>query len=44
MVTRCPACNSTKIFEDKDNLICRNCNFINKSNKRIEEENENGKK
>jgi len=41
MVTRCPACNSTKIFEDENNLVCRNCDYVNKPNKLIKEEDEN---
>lgn len=29
--TNCPACNSTKIFETKDKIICKNCNYIHKT-------------
>jgi len=43
MVTRCPSCNSTSIYEDGEKLVCRRCDYVHKSNKLIKEENESEK-
>jgi len=40
MVNHCPACGTTKIYETKEKLVCRECNYVHKTKYSPEDEDE----
>ena len=35
---KCPVCQSTRFTESKEGMACKKCGYVNKTNKKINEE------